>query len=300
MDGGKDKTGFGAFLEQGVVGTILMAPREESARDESAPSGNEPTTMVDIQASQDERNIPIDKVGVRRVKYPMWVRERDNGPQQTVGEFSLTVDLPREFKGTHMSRFLEVLAEHNHDVSAETIPNILDRLRERLKAETAHLEVRFTFFREKAAPVTGKVGMMGYECGFSAAGGSRNEFELLVTVPVTTLCPCSREISTYGAHNQRGYVMVRVRPKGLLWLEEVIDLVEACGSSPLYPVLKRPDEKYVTEKAYETPRFVEDMVREVALAFDAHDGILSYEIEVENHESIHDHNAYAYVSRTKA
>jgi GTP cyclohydrolase I len=269
-----------------------MPPREDEMNETPAP-------LVDIQNSQDERNIPIDRVGVRKVKYPMHVRERDNGMQRTVGDFTLTVDLPREFKGTHMSRFLEVLGEHNHDISATTIPEILARLREKLNAETAHLEVCFTYFREKAAPVTGKVGMMGYECGFSAAGGSVNQFEVLLTVPVTTLCPCSKEISAYGAHNQRGYVSLRIEPTGMLWLEDVIDLVESVASAPLYPVLKRPDEKYVTERAYENPRFVEDMVREVALALDAHPNVTAYEIEVENHESIHDHNAYAYLKRRK-
>jgi GTP cyclohydrolase I len=257
------------------------------------------TPLVDIQSSPDRRNIPIDRVGVRKVKYPMHVRERDNGPQHTVGDFTLTVDLPKEFKGTHMSRFLEILGQHNHDISVETIPAILTQLRERLVAETAHLEVKFTLFRAKAAPVTGKVGMMGYECGFSASGGATDRFELLLTVPVATLCPCSKEISDYGAHNQRGYVTVRVEPKGHLWLEDVIDMIEASGSAPLYPVLKRPDEKFVTEQAYDNPRFVEDLVREVAIAFDKNDRVVSYEIEVENHESIHDHNAYAYLKRSK-
>jgi GTP cyclohydrolase I len=257
------------------------------------------TPLVDIQASQDERNIAIDKVGVKKVKYPMHVRERDNGPQYTVGDFTLTVDLPKEFKGTHMSRFLEVLGEHNHDISPETIPAILAKLREKLNAETAHLEVSFNLFRGKAAPVTGKVGMMGYDCGFIASGGSKNDFWLRLVVPVTTLCPCSKEISEFGAHNQRGYVSVKVKTNGILWLEDVIDMIEASGSAQLYPVLKRPDEKFVTEQAYKNPRFVEDMVREVALAFDKEDRISAYEIEVENHESIHDHTAYALISRVK-
>ncbi|CAN5729299.1 GTP cyclohydrolase FolE2 [soil metagenome] len=255
--------------------------------------------LVDIQSTPDERRIPIDRVGVRKVKYPMHLREKAGGLQHTVGEFTLTVDLPQEFKGTHMSRFLEVLGEHNHDISPETIPAILAKLRERLKAATSQLEVRFTYFREKTAPVTGKVGMMGYEGGFSATGGANESFEILLTVPVTTLCPCSREISARGAHNQRGYVSVRIRPKGLLWLEDAIDLIEASGSAQLYPVLKRPDEKFVTEQAYDNPRFVEDMVREVALAFDKHPNIAGYEIEVENQESIHDHNAYAFLRRQK-
>ncbi|MEZ0326468.1 MAG: GTP cyclohydrolase FolE2 [Fimbriimonas sp.] len=259
-------------------------------------------TLVDIQSTPDIRNIAIDKVGVRKVKYPIHVRVKDNGLMHTVGTFSLTVDLPHDYKGTHMSRFLEVLGEHNKDISAETIPVILQRLRERLKAETSHLEVTFIYFREKAAPVTQKVGMMGYECGFSATGGTSTDFELYLNVPVTTLCPCSKEISAYGAHNQRGYVMVRIKPRGeeILWLEDVIDMIEGAASAPLYPVLKRPDEKFVTEQAYDNPRFVEDMVREVAIAFDNEPRIASYEIEVENHESIHDHNAYACLSRSKA
>lgn len=258
------------------------------------------STLVDIQSTKDLRNIPIDRVGVRKVKYPIYVRVCGSGKMcQTVGEFTLTVDLPREFKGTHMSRFLEVLGEHNSDISAETIPDILARLRDRLLAETSHLEVTFIYFREKAAPVTGKVGMMGYECGFIAAGGKDEDSVLMVTVPVTTLCPCSKEISAFGAHNQRGYVTARIRSSGLVWIEEVIDMIEGAASAPLYPVLKRPDEKYVTELAYENPRFVEDMIREVSVAFDAHPLITSYEVEVENHESIHDHNAYAYVNRSK-
>ncbi len=260
---------------------------------------NEDTQLVDIQSSLDGRNIPIDKVGVRNVKYPITVRNRAGGFQQTVGNFTLTVDLPRQFKGTHMSRFLEVLGEFNHEISGNTIPRILTRLREKLKAQTAHIEVKFVLFREKAAPVTGKVGMMGYECGFIAAGGETEEFMVYVNVPITTLCPCSKEISAYGAHNQRGYVTARIESRGLLWLEDVIDMIEASGSAQLYPVLKRPDEKFVTEQAYLNPRFVEDMVREVSLAFDGHENVGTYEVEVENHESIHDHNAYAFVRREK-
>ncbi|HWD41655.1 MAG TPA: GTP cyclohydrolase FolE2 [Fimbriimonas sp.] len=262
----------------------------------SKPEGEVP--LVDIQSQQDTRNISIDKVGVRKVKYPIEVRNRDGGSQQTVGLFSLTVDLPHDYKGTHMSRFLEVLGQHNEDISGKTIPLILEALRKRLKAETSHLEVTFTFFREKAAPVTGKTAMMGYECGFVASTGTQEDFLLYLKVPVTTLCPCSKEISSFGAHNQRGYVSLKVRPtKEVLWLEEVIDLVEESASAPLYPLLKRPDEKFVTEQAYMNPRFVEDMVREVATRLDRHPSVRWYEVEVENHESIHDHNAYAYLCR---
>jgi GTP cyclohydrolase I len=255
--------------------------------------------LVDVQNSRDERNIPIDRVGVKKVKYPIQVRQKEGGLQTTVGLFTLTVDLPRQFKGTHMSRFMEVLSQQTGGIGAETIPAILTVLRERLMAQSSHLEVRFTYFREKAAPVTGRSGMMGYECGFEGTGGITDEFWLHVVVPVTTLCPCSKEISEFGAHNQRGYVTARIRPSGLLWLEDVIDMIEAAGSAPLYPVLKRPDEKFVTEQAYLNPRFVEDMVREVATAFEADSRIEAYEIEVENHESIHDHNAYASLTKEK-
>lgn len=256
------------------------------------------TSLRDIQSSIDERNIAIDRVGVRAVKYPIQLRERDNGPQHTVGNFTLTVDLPREFKGTHMSRFMEVLSEHNKELSPATLPDVLKALRERLKSDSAHLTVNFTYFKAKPAPVTGKVGMMGYECGFEATDGDGDyDLRILITIPVTTLCPCSKEISEYGAHNQRGYVRLRVKPNKLVWFEDLIEMVEARASAPLYPLLKRPDEKFVTEQAYDNPRFVEDMVREVALALDQSEKFDAYEIEVENHESIHDHNAYAYLAR---
>lgn len=256
--------------------------------------------LPDIQKTPDERNIPIDRVGVKGVKYPVKVLDRANEVQSTVGEFTLTVDLPAHFKGTHMSRFLEILSENRGEVSVQSIPGILSQLRDKLQAETAHLEVRFVFFMEKAAPVTGRVGLMGYECGFRAMGGKETRFDMLLNVPVATLCPCSKEISKYGAHNQRGVVSVDVSTNELVWLEEVVEMIESAASSPLYPVLKRPDEKFVTELAYDNPRFVEDMVREVAIRFDAEPRITAYKIEVENFESIHDHNAYAMIERSKS
>lgn len=260
----------------------------------------EPKTLVDIQNTHDERNIPIDKVGVRGVKFPIVVLDRENERQHTIGNFTLTVDLPHHFKGTHMSRFLEVLNENKGEVSVLAIPKLLHGLKERLNAERAHVAVSFPFFRVKPAPVTGKTGMMEFECEFVAESNGTEDFMMVVRVPVTTLCPCSKEISDRGAHNQRGLVTAKVRFAGMLWLEEVIDMIEASASCALYPVLKRPDEKWVTERAYDNPRFVEDMVREVAIAFDRDPKITSYEIEVENFESIHAHNAYAYVKRDKA
>lgn len=261
---------------------------------------HESAALPDIQKTQDTRNIAIDKVGVRRVKFPIEVLDRSEERQRTSGDFTLTVDLPKEFKGTHMSRFLEVLNEYGRTISVHSLPQLLKALTQKLNAEKAHVEVRFPFFIEKAAPVTGKTGMMEYDCGFDAFANGHFELTMYVRVPVATLCPCSKEISSYGAHNQRGWVTARVQTNDHVWLEELIDMIEASGSCGLYPVLKRPDEKWVTEHAYENPRFVEDLVREVALKFDTDDRITSYSIEVENEESIHAHNAYAYLERSKA
>ncbi|MCW5937294.1 MAG: GTP cyclohydrolase I FolE2 [Fimbriimonadaceae bacterium] len=257
------------------------------------------TLLPDIQKTKDTRNIPIDKVGVRGVKYPITVLDRDNGEQQTIGDFTLTVDLPSEFKGTHMSRFLEVLNQTGRQVSVHSLPEMLHQMTSRLHARQAHVAIRFPFFMVKRAPVTGAEGMMQFECGFDAEGNGEFESKLFVRVPVTTLCPCSKEISSAGAHNQRGWVTAKVVPNGHIWLEELIEMIEASASCALFPVLKRPDEKWVTETAYQNPRFVEDMVREVALRFDSDDRILRYEVEVENEESIHAHNAYAYLARSK-
>ena len=259
----------------------------------------EAVALADIQSSRDKRNIAIDKVGVRGITYPIQVLDRANETQHTIGTFTLTVDLPHEFKGTHMSRFIEVLSEHNREISVYALPKILEGLKKRLNAETAHLEVFFPFFLRKEAPVTRKASMMEYCCGFVASSNHLTDFEMIVKVLVTTLCPCSKEIADYGAHNQRGLVTARVRTSSHVWLEELIEMIESRASCSLYPLLKRPDEKWVTEHAYENPRFVEDMVREVALGFDGEDRITSYEIEVENYESIHAHNAYAYLKRTK-
>lgn len=255
--------------------------------------------LTDVQSRHDMRRIPIDKVGVRNIKYPIQVLDCEHGYQHTIGTVSLTVDLPHQFKGTHMSRFMQVLNEHRNEISVESIPKMLDRLRERLDAENAHFDVTFPFFLQKKAPVTGECGIMEYECGFSASSGEVNDFVISCDVMVTTLCPCSKEISARGAHNQRGLVSARVRTNAMVWLEEIIQMIESRASCDLYPVLKRPDEKYVTEKAYDNPRFVEDIVREVALAFIEDERIVTYEIEAENFESIHAHNAYAYLTRDK-
>ncbi len=256
-------------------------------------------SLRDVQASADSRNIALDRVGVRGIRYPIQVLDRANGIQHTIGTLSMTVELPHHFKGTHMSRFMQVLNEHANEMSVHGIPKILARLRERLDADRSDLQVMFPFFMCKKAPVTKNPGMMEYQCGFYAKGGIEDDFVIMANVMVTTLCPCSKEISSRGAHNQRGEVRVKVRTSGMVWLEEIIETIESCASCDLYPVLKRPDEKFVTEKAYDNPRFVEDIVRETAIAFDRDPRIVSYEIEAENFESIHAHNAYAQLKRDK-
>jgi len=257
-----------------------------------------PAGLADVQASSDERNVRIDKVGVKEIRYPITVKDRSKEAQKTIGTVDMFVDLPQQFKGTHMSRFLEVLNEHNRGISVERVPEILKRMRDRLEAETAHFAVTFPYFMEKRAPVTASTGMMAYNCGFEASSGKEEDFVLSVEVPVATLCPCSKEISDRGAHNQRGSVDVKVRFDGELWIEELVEVVEEAASCDLYPVLKREDEKFVTEKAFDNPRFVEDIVREVALRLRKDKRIKWFHVEVENFESIHSHNAYALVEET--
>lgn len=258
-----------------------------------------PKVLPDIQKTPDTRNIPIDKVGVRGVKFPIVVLDRSNDRQHTIGNFTLAVDLPSEFKGTHMSRFLEVLNSHGREISVNSLPGLVHEMSQRLNAKQAHVEVTFPFFMVKKAPVSGIEGMMEFTCGFNACGNGNFDIELYVRAAVATLCPCSKEISKYGAHNQRGWVTTLVKTSSHVWLEEIIEIIESSASCALFPVLKRPDEKWVTERAYENPRFVEDLVREVALKFDSEARIISYKIEVENEESIHSHNAYAYLERNK-
>ncbi len=256
-----------------------------------------PEPLADVQNSEDLRQIRIDKVGVSNIEYPVLVKDRARGTQSTVAKINMYVDLPAHFKGTHMSRFLEVLNAHEGPISIEEIPTILTSMRDRLDSETAHFSLDFPYFMDKLAPVTGKRGVMPYRCGFEACMGRCNDFVLSVEVPVTTLCPCSKEIAEYGAHNQRGYVRLKVRFADNVWLEELIELIEDAASCDLYPVLKRPDEKWVTEKAYDNPRFVEDMSREVVVRLQKDPRIRWFSVEVENHESIHAHNAYASIEQ---
>lgn len=263
----------------------------------------ETVALIDVQNRADERSIPIDQVGVSDLRYPIVVLDREQGRQQTVAQLSLSVSLPHQFKGTHMSRFIEVLNEHRGEVTMHTLPTILRRLKERLDAESARIEARFPYFLERIAPVTGARALMDYECSFvGEANGAHDDFVLGVRVPVASLCPCSKEISDYGAHNQRGYVTIEVRGArdatgvpALIWIEELIAIAEGSASAPVYPLLKRPDERHVTMQAYDNPAFVEDIVRNVAGRLMADGRVAWFHAHVVNHESIHNHSAFARI-----
>jgi len=254
---------------------------------------------IDIQNQPDFRQVEIDKVGVRDILYPIRVLERSGGMQHTVARVDMFVNLPHRFKGTHMSRFVELLNETCSDMSTASIPGLLLEMRRRLVAEQAFVEVSFPFFLSKRAPVSGAEGLMNYQCSVRGFGNDEVTLEIEVRVPITALCPCSKAISDQGAHNQRGQVTVCYRQNCFVWIEEIIELVEASSSCDVFSVLKREDEKYVTERAYAHPMFVEDVARAVAVRLDEHPGITWYSVGVENYESIHAHNAYAYLERDK-
>ena len=260
--------------------------------------------MKDVQNAPDGRKIPIQKVGIKNLRIPITVMDREHVSQHTVASVSMTVDLPHRFKGTHMSRFVEIINACRGRVSVHEMDAILGRMIRRFDSSNAHVEIRFPYFVEKRAPVSGAVSLMDFECAFLAsmkAGGRKPKFDLVleVLVPVNTLCPCSREISAEGAHNQRSLVTVKVRSKRLVWLEDLIEMAEAEASAPLYSLLKREDEKFVTEQAYRNPRFVEDVVRGVAIRLRNDRRITWYEVESENLESIHNHSAYALVRSSR-
>jgi GTP cyclohydrolase I len=255
--------------------------------------------LHDEQSTRDTRRLRIDKVGVKGLRHPVQIADKAHQRQNTVATIALTVDLPHHFKGTHMSRFVEVLNSHGRLIHVENIGNILRALQKKLGAATANLSMEFPFFLEKAAPATGAVGLMDYLARFAAAAdGKRIDFRVTVIVPVTTLCPCSKAISDRGAHNQRGYVTLAVKFKKVVWIEDLIALVEESASCELYSLLKRPDEKFVTEKAYDNPVFVEDLVRNIALRCNRHPDITWYRVEAENLESIHNHSAYAMIEKS--
>ena len=254
--------------------------------------------MIDIQNQKDSRNIDIEKVGVKNIKYPLIVLDRARGTQPVGASINMYVNLLRHFKGTHMSRFVEVLNEFQGQISIKTFQGILEKIRHKLHAQSAHMEIEFPYFIEKTAPVSKAKSLMQYRCLFAGENSAEKaDFLVGVTVPVTTVCPCSREISKFGAHNQRGIVTVKVRFHKFFWIEDIIKTVEESASSEVYSLVKRTDEKYLTEKAYQNPKFVEDIVRGVAVKLNEDDNFTWYSIEAENFESIHNHSAYAYLEK---
>ena len=259
--------------------------------------------MEDVQNRNDERQVPIDQVGVCDLRYPISVLDRNHEKQHTIARLTLSVSLPHHFKGTHMSRFIEVLNHHRGEVTMRTGPAILTDLRKRLAAEKAQITVEFPYFLERVAPVSRAKSLMEYDCSFQAEiDGGQEDFVLSVRVPVTSLCPCSKAISDYGAHNQRGYLTMEVRTEkpeghepGFIWIEELVEVAESSASAPVYPLLKREDERHVTMQAYDNPVFVEDMVRNVALKLKADPRVAWFRVHAINHESIHNHGAFARI-----
>jgi len=255
--------------------------------------------MKDIQNQKDDRNIDIDKVGIKDIRYPITVRDKEIKTQQTVALINMYVNLPRNYKGTHMSRLIEILNEHNRSISIQNLSDVLLTMKKRLNAESAHIEISFPYFIMKSSPVTHSQGLMEYQCTFKGSINKGKDLVVMINVPITTLCPCSKEISSYGAHNQRGEIRLQVRFNKFVWIEDLIKLAEGCASCDVYSVLKREDEKYVTEKAYQNPKFVEDVVRDVAKELEKDPNITWFAVESENFESIHNHNAYAYIERNQ-
>jgi GTP cyclohydrolase I len=256
------------------------------------------STLPDVQNSQDTRAIAINKVGIKDILHPVQVKDRAGQIQHTIANFNMYVALPHEFKGTHMSRFVEILNSHDWEITVDTFKIMLAEMTNRLDAEVGHIEMTFKYFINKTAPASGVKSLLDYEVTFiGERKKNKNHINIKVIVPVTSLCPCSKKISDRGAHNQRSHVTVNVETEDFIWIEELIDMVEAQASCELYGLLKRPDEKIVTERAYDNPKFVEDMVRDIAHQLNQDKRILSYTVESENFESIHNHSAYALIEK---
>ncbi len=263
---------------------------------------NDPRGLLipDVQRSADNRQLAIDRVGIKSIRHPVRIGDKSGGIQHTIAMFNMYVQLPHDFKGTHMSRFVEILNSHEREISVESFETILREMVDRLEAQAGRIEMSFPYFVNKAAPISGVQSLLDYDVMFvGTIENGRYTFTMKVQVPVTSLCPCSKEISEYGAHNQRSHVTVTARTRGFVWIEDIVRVCEEQASCELYGLLKRPDEKFVTERAYDNPKFVEDMVRDVAAALNLDDRIEAYEVESENFESIHNHSAYALIQRDK-
>ncbi|MGQ9708773.1 MAG: GTP cyclohydrolase FolE2 [bacterium] len=253
--------------------------------------------MEDIRKRPVEPAVPIDKVGVKGLRYPVVLLDKAHNRQHTIASISMFVDLPKEQRGTFMGRFIEILNRYHREIDVHKLGTILKEMREKLGANSAHLEMEFPYFVEKQAPVSGARSQMDYRCWIKASLKEKFRLQLGVAVPVTTLCPCSKEMSGKGGHNQRAEIRAVVEYKGFLWLEDLINILEECGSSEVYSLLEREDERHLTAQAFDNPALVEDVVRKVAQRLDTDPQITGYEVEVESFESIHHHEAYAYINR---
>jgi GTP cyclohydrolase I len=255
--------------------------------------------VEDVQGRTDTRQLPINRVGIKDISHPVRVKDRSEGEQHTIASFNMYVSLPHNFKGTHMSRFVEIL-HAEREISVESFARMLATMTERLEADIGHIEMSFPFFVMKKAPVSGVESLMDYRATLIGEHrGGHTEMWVRVSVPVTSLCPCSKKISEYGAHNQRSHVTITARLRRHMWIEELIEIAESEASCELYGILKRPDEKYVTERAYDNPKFVEDVVRDVATRLNRDERVAAYVVESENFESIHNHSAYALIEHDK-
>jgi GTP cyclohydrolase I len=262
------------------------------------PASTKNDEIEDVQNIVDKRQIAIDKVGIKDIKHPIKVSDRTTGEQHTIANFNMYVNLPHHFKGTHMSRFVEILNQHEREITVKSFREMLGEMTERLDAESGYIEMNFPYFVNKEAPISKVRSLMDYDVTFiGEITGDATSMTVKVVVPVTSLCPCSKNISDYGAHNQRSHVTLTVRVDSFIWIEDLIDLVEKQASCEIYGLLKRPDEKYVTERAYDNPKFVEDMVRDIAAKLNEDQRINAYIVESENFESIHNHSAYALISK---
>ena len=258
--------------------------------------------LPDTQNNLDTRQIIIDRVGIKDIAHPITYVDRDGNKSPTVGNFTMTVTLPENVKGTHMSRFIQILNEGPCEFNSGNFSKIIEKVRDRLESDTAHITLDFPFFRKKSAPSSGVESLMDYQVTLDGSlEKGKTEVMIKVVVPVTSLCPCSKSISKYGAHNQRSHITIKARATvgKTLYLEDLIDLAEKKASCELYAILKREDEKVVTERAYDNPAFVEDLVRDIAVALNANDNINYYSLESENFESIHNHSAYALIENQK-
>ena len=296
----KSKVQSMGIAESADAPTATTGRTSEASRASVSSRGPRLDPIADVQSTPDTRCLPIDKVGIKDIRHPVLVKDRSQGVQHTIANFNMYVELPHNFKGTHMSRFVEILNAHDMEISVESFRDMLAEMASRLEAETGHIEMSFPYFINKAAPVSGVKSLMDYQVTFlGEIRQGRYIMTIKVVVPVTSLCPCSKEISQYGAHNQRSHVTLTVRTNTFVWVEDLIDLVEKEASCELYGLLKRPDEKYVTERAYDNPKFVEDMVRDVAARLNEDGRIDAYIVESENFESIHNHSAYAMIKKDK-